>query len=225
VLGGSGGIGGWAVSVARIGKGIEISGNDDVAIEFGAAYTGSPALLHRASTFIVTYDGRMGLGVGSAISASAHMQINAAARATIMLNSGVTASGRLMQANSTGAMYLLDNARFDGTNWVRDDTAVNSSALITGGGTSNPFEVRYTASGAGNITWQTPFKITQAKSVIVGDAALATGATDGFLYIPSMAGAASGAATAQTGTVAMHYDTTNHRLRVYSGAWRSVLLA
>jgi hypothetical protein len=217
-------VGGWAVPASRIGKGMLIQNFDTYGIEFGGAYTGSPPYIRRSGVFSLEYDGRLGLGTSS-VSASAHFQINATARATVMLNSGVTASGRLMQANSTGAMYLLDNARFDGTNWVRDDTAVNSSALITGGGTSNPFEVRYTAAGAGNITWQTPFKITQGKSVVVGDAALATGATDGFLYVPTMAGAASGVPTAQTGTVALVFDTTNNRLRVYDGGWISVALA
>lgn len=69
--------------------------------------------------------------------------------------------------------------------------------------------------------------ITDAGSVVIGDqaAALGTTATDGFLYIPTSAGAPTGVPTAQAGTVAMEYDTTNNNLYVYNGAWKKVLLA
>ncbi len=53
-----------------------------------------------------------------------------------------------------------------------------------------------------------------------GTGALATNATDGFLYIPTCAGAPSGVPSAQTGTVAMVYDTTNNKLYIYNGAWK-----
>lgn len=56
-------------------------------------------------------------------------------------------------------------------------------------------------------------------SVVVGAAALATSATDGFLYIPSMAGTPTGTPTTQTGTVAMVFDTTNNVLYIYDGGW------
>lgn len=62
-------------------------------------------------------------------------------------------------------------------------------------------------------------KITAEKSLVVGNAALATTATDGFLYIPTCAGTPTGAPTAQTGTVAMVFDTTNNKLYIYDGGW------
>jgi hypothetical protein len=62
-------------------------------------------------------------------------------------------------------------------------------------------------------------KITAGGSVITATAALATTATDGFLYIPTCAGVPTGVPTAQTGTVAMIYDTTNNRLYVYDAGW------
>jgi hypothetical protein len=64
-----------------------------------------------------------------------------------------------------------------------------------------------------------------ALGLVAGTGALATSATDGFWWIPSMAGAATGTPTAFTGRVAMVYDTTNNRLRIYNGGWVSVLLA
>lgn len=63
-------------------------------------------------------------------------------------------------------------------------------------------------------------------SLIVGvQAALATNATDGFLYVPTSAGAPTGTPTAFTGKVALEYDTTDNKLYVYNGAWKAVTLA
>jgi hypothetical protein len=64
-------------------------------------------------------------------------------------------------------------------------------------------------------------RITAAGSVVVGTAALATSATDGFLYVPTCAGTPTGVPTTQTGTAAIVINTTNNKLYFYSGgAWR-----
>jgi len=61
--------------------------------------------------------------------------------------------------------------------------------------------------------------IPGAGGLVVGIAALATNATNGFLYIPTCAGTPTGVPTAQTGTVAMVFDTTNNKLYIYDGGW------
>ena len=53
-----------------------------------------------------------------------------------------------------------------------------------------------------------------------GSAALATGATTGFLHIPTCAGTPTGVpAATQAGTRAIVFDTTNNKLYVYDGGW------
>lgn len=58
-------------------------------------------------------------------------------------------------------------------------------------------------------------------NVLIGTAAVATTATDGFLYVTSCAGAPTGVPTAKTGRIPIVVDSTNNKLYFYSGAaWR-----
>lgn len=57
-------------------------------------------------------------------------------------------------------------------------------------------------------------------SIILGNQALATTATDGFLYIPTCAGTPTGVPTTATGRIAMIYDTTNHQFWFYDSGWK-----
>jgi hypothetical protein len=64
-------------------------------------------------------------------------------------------------------------------------------------------------------------RIPAAGGMVVGTAALATAATDGFLYVPTCAGTPTGTPTTQTGTAPIVVDTTNNKLYFYSGGqWR-----
>jgi len=63
--------------------------------------------------------------------------------------------------------------------------------------------------------------ITGLGSAVMGTAAVATNATDGFFYVAGCAGTPSGTPTAFTGRVPLVVDTTNHKLYFYSGgSWR-----
>lgn len=62
-------------------------------------------------------------------------------------------------------------------------------------------------------------ELTGNKNVVVGNAALATDAADGFLYIPTCAGTPTGTPTAYTGRVPIVFDTTNNKLYIYDGSW------
>ena len=89
--------------------------------------------------------------------------------------------------------------------------------------TANAVEVQDSSSVA--RIFITRATASNPPSLVIGNAALATTATDGFVYVPTCAGPPTGVPTARTGTAAMVYDTTNNRLCVYNGAWRTVTLA
>lgn len=58
-------------------------------------------------------------------------------------------------------------------------------------------------------------------NVVINTAAIATTATNGFLYVPSCAGTPTGTPTTFTGRVPIVVDTTNNKLYFYSsGQWR-----
>lgn len=94
------------------------------------------------------------------------------------------------------------------------------SALGTGTGAASTLIFQtpiLVASGTGAQTYAT--QLTLGLSAVFGSAAIATNATDGFVYIPTCAGTPTGVPTTNTGRVAMVYDTTNHQFWIYDAAW------
>lgn len=98
------------------------------------------------------------------------------------------------------------NSRTNYGDFTIDMSVTNTATLSTNKGGSSTF--------AGHIT------LKPLGSVIVNTAAIGTTATDGFLYIPTCAGAPTGVPTTHTGTVAIVWDTTNHKFWVYDTAWK-----
>lgn len=96
----------------------------------------------------------------------------------------------------------------------------------------SPFDFNiYASTGTSGNTAATIFyrDITNEAMRITGDgnivagasAALATTATNGFLYVPTCAGTPTGTPTAITGMAPIVVNTTNNKLYFYSGgAWR-----
>lgn len=95
---------------------------------------------------------------------------------------------------------------------MEDSTASAKSLLVTVDGNYATFE----EVGGNDL-----LKLDLANlSVILGNAALATTATDGFLYVAACAGVPTGAPTAVTGRVPVVVDSTNNKMYIYSsGAW------
>ena len=65
--------------------------------------------------------------------------------------------------------------------------------------------------------------VTSAGSIVLGSAALATSAIDGFLYLNSTAGLPTGTPTTNTGRVPINVDTTSGRLYGhFSSGWKNL---
>lgn len=132
-------------------------------------------------------------------------------------------------ADSTVALQTND---YTGNLWNFGATGTTNSYAYGGGlrfladgnwtGSSAPLRMEVELVPPASTTALVRFRITATGSVLTAvHGALTTTATDGFLYIPTCAGAPTGAPTAQTGMVAIVWDTTNHKFWVRDGAtWR-----
>jgi hypothetical protein len=102
----------------------------------------------------------------------------------------------------------------DVTNNVEVLMGTLGGAAIVGTATNHSLVIRTNGSNRAS------FRAGGGFAVGGGAAALATNATDGFLYVPTCAGPPTGVpGDAPTGTVALVFDTTNNKLYIYDGSW------
>lgn len=146
-------------------------------------------------SFGVTFDASNNVGIG-AVSSGYKLHVNGA---TYSAGDGSSVSyylpsGRAMRALGSGGTWF--------------------------------FDVGSTGS-SGNFVWRssnnfnTHLTLDSSANLILGNASVATTATNGFLYITGCAGQPTGTPTSYTGRVPLVVDTTNHKLYFYSGgAWR-----
>lgn len=114
--------------------------------------------------------------------------------------------------------------------YVPSGNSVLGGVLIPATKASNGLVIRGLTEQTGNLvaaqtsdssTW---FFVGPKGSVVTGRE-LSKAATDGFLYIPTVAGAPEGVPTEQAGRVPIVFDKTNNKLYLYNGAWKSVAVA
>jgi len=111
---------------------------------------------------------------------------------------------------------------YDGATFGYGATIVSEIDGTPGAG-DLPTSMYFSVAPDGSSTPTRRVKIASTGSVITNAAgsALATTATDGFLYVPTCAGTPTGAPTAVTGAAPIVIDSTNNKLYFYSGgAWR-----
>lgn len=180
------------------------------------------------------------LGIGTS-SPTAPLTIAAVSGSNIIVTGAVDGEQRISSFNTnasgTGAVArlrasandtsLIDiNAHGAGRTATRYGITLASwsEVVVTGGNglllgttTATPVVV-----GTNNLE---RLRVDSPGNVSIGTGALATTATDGFLYIPTCAGAPTGTPTAKTGRVPLIFDTTNNRLYVYDGGWISAAFA
>lgn len=122
--------------------------------------------------------------------------------AEFLTNGGTTANNMISRSNIAGSAPTLG---VEGT-----DTNVGFTLFSKGGG-----NLVIQTSAATQLT------VTGTGSTVLGNAAIATGATDGFLYAVSGAGTPTGTPTTFTGRVPVYVDTTNSQLWLYmGGGWK-----
>lgn len=104
----------------------------------------------------------------------------------------------------------------------------NGGLIIQGLGVTNKenlildFETTANVIDISSTTGVTAIRINTGISMVHAKAALATTATDGFIYVPTSAGTPSGTPTAYTGTNAIEIDTTNEILYYYNSSWKTI---
>jgi hypothetical protein len=112
---------------------------------------------------------------------------------------------------AANARYVLNNSATSGGLQIRSSAhATEPSDLVL---YSSANSLRFYTNGNSRMF------VSSTGNVVISTAALATSATDGFLYIPTMAGAPSGTPTAYTGRVPIVFNTTNNKIHVYDGGW------
>lgn len=121
-------------------------------------------------------------------------------------------------AGSTTTTWFTSNAYQNGTNWIyKNSAAASYYAQVTG---QHQWWNAPSGTAGTAITFTQAMTLDASGSLVLGAAAVATTATDGFLYIPGCAGTPTGTPTAKTGRVPLVVDTTNNKLYFYSGgAW------
>ena len=99
---------------------------------------------------------------------------------------------------------------------VYGKAAIRGYSVTTG----DEGELRLYTAPSGDVIKER-LRIDADGNVIVNTAAIATTATNGFLYVPTCAGTPTGTPTAYTGRAPIVVDTTNNKLYFYSGgSWR-----
>lgn len=169
-------------------------------------------------------------GTGSVSAAPAWASITAADvgggtfPAAVTFSHAVTFSDNgqaLSVANSTTSVTYMQIQNLSGTFAYGVDSSAGGQ-LATGTapysgvlGVVGNLPVHVATNGAVRLT------VTGAGSVIVGTAALATNASDGFFYIPTFNGTPTGTPTVAAGCVALGFDTSADKLWIYHGGWKT----
>lgn len=180
-----------------------------------------------------------GLSVNAAASRSASLYLGSDGNQTAFSATGITQNMAAFSVNNSTVERLYKTTSGVAACYGGPDD--NGAGLTVYNGTSfanNPaLAVKAKSDQSGDVFTvcenggTAHVKVTKATSsvkasLVVGNAALATSATDGFIYAPTVAGTPTGAPTGQTGTAPIVLDTTGSKLWAYiGGAWKSAALA
>lgn len=175
-----------------------------------------------AQRITVESDGKTGIGIDGP---DGTLHVHTASAGTVTANSA--ANDLVVEASGSGGASILvpdiSNARVafgSPSDAIGAQLIWNYSAL--------EFKLGASVSGASTVFLSgndaEGMRLDGNKNVVVGTAAIATTATDGFLYIPTCAGTPTGTPTAKTGLAPMVYDSTGNKFWMYDGSWIGVAL-
>jgi hypothetical protein len=129
------------------------------------------------------------------------------------------------QTNGATNVIAFNSGGTFTTNLTSDGESINVVNPGTGAKVLAVNAITSAMSNNDESTGVAIFSTDTNHNVSVGAAALATTATNGFLYIPTCAGTPTGTPTAKTGLAPMILDTTNGRFWMfYGGAWHFTVM-
>ncbi len=117
--------------------------------------------------------------------------------------------------------FAVDGNAANGTTYIHYSTidTVITNASTTGAGANMIF---YTI---GSAVMATTMTLDDRNNVVIGTAAIASAATNGFLYLETTNGTPTGTPTSYSGRSPMVFDTGNNKLWFYNGGWKAAVFA
>jgi len=196
---------------------------NQITVSNGNGVAGNPTLslpqdIHTSAT---PQFARLGLGVAAdatcSLTTSSHILMGTTRRMSLVVdfngNGEIPPGGFFGSFGSNG--YTMAPSTDNGTAGAKI-----TGCYYNGAAWYSAWEVANVSGGGGARGTLSLMK--SGGNVVIGTS-IATTATDGFLYIPTMAGSPTGVPTALAGRVPQVYDTTNNKLWIYNGGWKSAL--
>jgi hypothetical protein len=144
--------------------------------------------------------------IGTSLTVGSGFTLNGSTQATIAPGLKIT---------SSPAAFTGDGPEFTFAGSRGTMACYNRTGAAYRGYDFNALDFQFLISGGVKLA------INAAGSTVLNSAAVATTATDGFLYVAACAGPPTGVPTAVTGRIPIVVDSTNNKLYFYSGgAWR-----
>ena len=200
-------------STVRAFVGVEgTSGNKFVGSATNNAYFGT------ASTFGLEFATNNNVRMLIDTSGNVGVGVTPSAWGGVTAGTIQTFAGATLYSYGTDNFNLAQNAFYNTVGGASDKYIRNGSATKYYQANGDHQWLVAPSGTAGNaISFTNALTLDANSNLVLGSGAVATTATNGFLYVTSCAGTPTGTPTAKTGRVPIVVDTTNNKLYFYSG--------